>query len=96
MRLKQAEIETIHELVNTIFSFDVKIYLFGSRTNDLKKGGDIDLLFLTEKPIQKYLLRKFRVAFYKKYGWQKIDIVNFQEHQESTFRALISKDAVLL
>ncbi len=43
MRLSQKERQNIKQ---TIHAFDPKalIYLFGSRVDDSKKGGDIDLL----------------------------------------------------
>lgn len=50
MRLQRAEIDiiksTLHESID-----DAKIFLFGSRIDDSKKGGDIDLFVQTRKPI---------------------------------------------
>jgi len=43
MRLSLFEIETIVKLKNRYFDIHDKIYLFGSRTDDSTKGGDIDL-----------------------------------------------------
>ena len=55
------------------------IYLFGSRVDDAKKGGDIDLYII---PAKKFSLeerlekkRKFRLRLENKIGEQKIDIV---------------------
>ena len=45
------------------------VYLFGSRVNDQARGGDIDLMILTDHPADKRLLRKVRTEFFKKYGW---------------------------
>ena len=43
MRLQKSEVDAIKE---AIYAFDprAKIYLFDSRVDDTKKGGDIDLL----------------------------------------------------
>ena len=68
------------------------IYLFGSRLDDKAKGGDIDLLILSENKIDNKKLREFRIKFYKTFGWQKIDLVNFTRSDNSTFKKLISKD----
>lgn len=72
------------------------IYLFGSRTIDTALGGDIDLLVLSDKPIDKRIFRTIRVEFYKKFGWQKIDLVNFTYDDQSLFGQLIKSNAVIL
>ncbi|MDO9305957.1 MAG: nucleotidyltransferase domain-containing protein [Sulfuricurvum sp.] len=50
MRLHRFEIDiiksTLHETMD-----DAKIFLFGSRIDDAKKGGDIDLFVQTHKNI---------------------------------------------
>lgn len=73
-----------------------KVYLFGSRTNDDASGGDIDLMVLTQNHVGKRLLRAIRVEFYKKFGWQKIDLINFTFDDQSVFIQLIKTNAVEL
>ncbi|MDH4129048.1 MAG: nucleotidyltransferase domain-containing protein [Spirochaetota bacterium] len=48
MRLTVSEINTIK---SSIYDEDdnAEIYLFGSRTDDSKRGGDIDILILSSK-----------------------------------------------
>lgn len=43
MRLSNTEINIIKQVACEIWGTKTKIYLFGSRTDDSKKGGDIDL-----------------------------------------------------
>ncbi len=43
MRLSKNEIRTIRKVISK-FDNSAKVRLFGSRTDDSKKGGDIDLL----------------------------------------------------
>ncbi len=47
MRLKQQEIDTIKKETQKLFH-NAKIYLFGSRVDDNKKGGDIDLYIIPQ------------------------------------------------
>ena len=47
MRLRENEIQSIKTIFRDIFK-DGEIYLFGSRVDDSKKGGDIDLYISTK------------------------------------------------
>lgn len=73
MRLKRDEIEAIRRIVLEADP-EARIFLFGSRVDDAKKGGDIDLVVLsgTLKFEDKLKIRsKLKLAI----GEQKIDIV---------------------
>ena len=63
MRLNQQEIKTVREV---LYSTDPKghLWLFGSRADDTKKGGDIDLYFETSRPInmKKTLQLEYQLA----------------------------------
>jgi predicted nucleotidyltransferase len=48
MRLTEGEVSAIKESVH-LFDPDAKIYLFGSRADDMKKGGDIDLIIISKR-----------------------------------------------
>ena len=76
MRLTDSEIELIKKAFYETFQ-DGKIYLFGSRVDDTKRGGDIDLYLC---PTQKFenereLKRKFQILLDEYIGEQKIDVV---------------------
>lgn len=75
---------------------EAKLYLFGSRVNDNALGGDIDLMILTPTPIDKKRIRAIRIEFYKRFGWQKIDLVNFTYNDSSVFKQLIQSEAIKL
>jgi predicted nucleotidyltransferase len=47
MRLNQKQLTSIKTNFNNCFD-NGKIYLFGSRVDDTKKGGDIDLYISTQ------------------------------------------------
>jgi predicted nucleotidyltransferase len=44
MRLTPAQIDTIRQAATAAFGQGTSVWLFGSRVDDAKKGGDIDLL----------------------------------------------------
>ena len=89
MRLNSSIIQFLKKAIGDKIP-EAKVYLFGSRNQDDATGGDIDLLILTPHLVDKKLFRTIRVEFYKKFGWQKIDLVNLTYEDQSVFRKLIS------
>ena len=73
MRLKDSEIAAIRSTIQNLDK-DAQIYLFGSRVDDGKKGGDIDLLVMSAKLVREDK-RAIRMRLYELIGEQKIDIV---------------------
>jgi len=57
MRLSKKVIEILQNNIKKSFG-DVDIYLFGSRTDDTKKGGDIDLAIDTKLSRQDFRKKK--------------------------------------
>jgi len=49
MRLKSKEVNVIKQIISNIFD-DATVYLFGSRLDESKKGGDIDLFVIAKNP----------------------------------------------
>ena len=77
MRLTNYEIFVIKTQVALIFGTNAKVYLFGSRVFDSKKGGDIDLLIVTaENTIySREKTNLLNVNLILALGDQKIDII---------------------
>ena len=94
MRLHQSEIDLLKSTL-TLLSKEAKLYLFGSRVDDTKKGGDIDLLVVSKK-LKKKDLRILRIEFFKIFGEQKIDVLLDNGEFSNIFHQLIFKKAVLL
>ena len=94
MRLSSDEICCLKDSLKKL-SNEAKIYLFGSRVDDNKKGGDIDLLILSDN-LSKQDIRKLRLDFFKKFGEQKIDIVLDKLDMKKPFTKLIFQKAILL
>ncbi len=94
MRLSTNEVEILKKSLLNI-SDDAKMYLFGSRVDDSKKGGDIDILILSDK-LTKRDLRKIRINFFKKFGEQKLDIILDKTDVQKIFTKHILKQAIEL
>ena len=69
------EIEAIKQSAQEVFGPLAEVFLFGSRVDDTKKGGDIDLYI--KSPTGSDLAHKVRflIAIEEKIGEQKIDVV---------------------
>ena len=79
MRLAASEIESIREEVRRADSA-AEVYLFGSRTDDLARGGDIDLMVVSDTLGFRDVLR-LRTAILDRIGWQQLDLVTRRRDQ---------------
>jgi len=83
MRLQSREKKIIKQAVNKVFGPDAVVYLFGSRTDDQKQGGDIDLYIETNQK-EGVFQKKVQLLgiLFQQMGEQKIDVIinNFKEN----------------
>ncbi|RTZ60189.1 MAG: nucleotidyltransferase domain-containing protein [Gammaproteobacteria bacterium] len=77
IRLTEEEIKAIVETAKEVFGEEVKVWLFGSRVDLNKRGGDIDLYIEAEIPKGEILDKKltFLVKLDEKIGEQKVDLI---------------------
>ena len=94
MRLSEEQIKVLKDKLNSISS-NAKLYLFGSRVDDTKKGGDIDLLVVS-KEVTKKDLRLLRIDFFDHFEEQKLDIILDDGEFKNPFTKHIIKGAILL
>ena|SRR3989338_7513290 len=106
MRLEDWEIEGIVSAIEYVFRNheipikDTALYLYGSRVDDQKRGGDIDLMLRVPAPVlhqvkDKYLDINFQMQ--RRIGEQKIDLLIFNLNPpEDPFHRLALKQAVLI
>ena len=94
MRLLEKEVNTLKTKLLELSS-DAKLYLFGSRVDDSKYGGDIDLLIISRE-LTKKDLRTIRIDFFKKFGEQKLDILLDNGELKNPFTRKILQKAILL
>jgi len=95
MRLLPKQQETIKKYFFKIFE-EGQVYLFGSRADDSKKGGDIDLYMVV--PNLENLMQKkidFLVAVKREIGNQKIDVI-FDRGNNRLIDRIAKKEGVLL
>ncbi len=93
VRLKEKEISAIKETIEC-FDSDAEVWLYGSRTDDSKRGGDIDLLIFSQKLSFSDKL-KIKVQLYKKIGEQKIDMIIAKDDKKPFVRIAL-ENAILL
>lgn len=97
MRLTTLEKQALAEAIRDIH---FPVYLFGSRVDDLKKGGDIDLLILTRglSSKERFDLSIQVAARFRKICDEKVDVIIFdQDHltsEQNAFLASITKVAL--
>ncbi len=94
MRLSEFEVKSIKESIR-VFDPDALIYLFGSRTDDSKKGGDIDILVLSEILTSKEK-RLIKLDLYDKIGEQKLDIIISKNDANNSFVKLAESGGIIL
>lgn len=73
MRLSEVEVNTIKSAVHA-FDPQARIFLFGSRVNDARYGGDIDL-YIKSEHLSQGDAYEIREIIWDGIGEQKIDIV---------------------
>jgi predicted nucleotidyltransferase len=94
MRLRDYEIIIIKDAVHNCFGSLAKVSLFGSRLNDSKKGGDIDLLVEIGVITPDIYRNKIRTLteIQMKLGEQKIDLIVTVNPEEDT--RMVVKEAI--
>ena len=78
MRLSKSQMDTIRASAERNFGADARVWLFGSRVDEQRVGGDIDLYVEPEIQDPAELVEaklNFLMELHKKLGEQKIDVV---------------------
>ena len=77
MRLTKKQILTIKAIILSNFGPAAKLILFGSRLDDSKRGGDIDLLVETDLSLEEMFIKKITTLgqLQRALGEQKIDLL---------------------
>jgi predicted nucleotidyltransferase len=93
MRISEVEHQVIRRTIADIDP-EANVYLFGSRANDNAKGGDIDLLVISQKI---RLMEKLALLakLHQKLGEQKIDLIVFPDLSKA-FARIAQQSGILL
>ena len=79
MRLTPEQAAVIRSAAREVFGADARVWLFGSRVDDSKRGGDIDLLIETcDRLAPAEMVRRrtrYAARLYRSLGEQRIDMV---------------------
>lgn len=75
MRLSQPEQDAIINLAREHFGDGAEVWLFGSRVDNERRGGDIDLYVETDQDEILRARATFKAALARKLGEQRIDLI---------------------
>ncbi len=95
MRLSIYEREALRDAVHRYIP-DARVMLYGSRVDDAKRGGDIDLLVLTEREVDLRTRLSMEASMWEKIGEQKIDILIEKPDALSRFGRIVIPSAIPL
>ena len=99
MRLDDKDISIITDTFQEYFKSG-KLYLFGSRADDFKKGGDLDLYIEYDKPTSfasfYSQIKHFRKQVFKKLNFYKVDVVYTYPEREERSIDKEGRDGILL
>jgi predicted nucleotidyltransferase len=88
MRIAKEQLDFLKHEVHK-YAPEAKLYLFGSRVDDQKRGGDIDIMILSNELLSLDQKWDVKIKFYEKFGDQKIDLVNFTFEDQDSFKELV-------
>ncbi len=93
MRIEKNKLSFLKKKIG-FFLENTDIYIFGSRIDDKRKGGDIDILIIGNRKLKLIEKIKIKIEFWKHFGHQKLDIVSFTRTEKTNFKELILQSAI--
>ena len=98
MRITSLEQEIIKLHVRKHFGMNADVYIFGSRVDNNRKGGDIDLYITTDIPASEIIREKISLLgkLENALGEQKIDVVINNRTKRKPIYEIAEKEGVKL
>jgi len=77
MRLTAWQAQTIRQVVAALAGDKAQVTLFGSRVDDAKKGGDVDLLITLQEPVEHpaALSAKISAQLIRQFQGRNVDVL---------------------
>jgi uncharacterized protein len=94
MRLSADQVKVIRQCIHR-FDPKAKVALFGSRADDTQRGGDIDLLIVSEHIGVRERLR-LQSALEDALGLRKIDLVIVRDVEKNPFAKFVHEGSIPL
>ncbi|HLX11739.1 MAG TPA: nucleotidyltransferase domain-containing protein [Bacteroidota bacterium] len=95
MRITSEESRIIRSAVDREFP-GCALYLFGSRADDARRGGDIDLLIVGDEKRDLGKLLRLKIELKEHLGDQKIDIIYQQKDVLTPFAKVAIMEGIRL
>ena len=95
MRLSKSKADFLKQTI-TQYLPSAAVYLFGSRTKDDQRGGDIDILIVGNRKLSGQEKRDIKITFYKQFGEQKIDLVSYTNTDDANFKKIALMESIKL
>ena len=95
MRITNEQADFLEKEVLTLMQ-DAQVYLFGSRTDDQKRGGDIDIMVLSDKRLTWKEKAMIRWHYFEKFGEQKLDIISSTFNERNPFKEIVLHEGIRL
>ncbi|KJR43548.1 DNA polymerase subunit beta [Candidatus Magnetoovum chiemensis] len=93
--MSEKEISLLKEAILSVAP-DASVYLFGSRADDSKKGGDIDIMVISENKLTWKEKATIRWSYFDKFGQQKLDIISATFNEENAFKNIVLSEGIKL
>ena len=93
MRLTYEQTRVLRDIVRDLANDEAEIRVFGSRLDDSRRGGDLDILIITMEPLPRLALAEIKYAL-EQALYLPVDILNYTQGQPPTpFQAIALSQA---
>jgi len=96
MRLTAQQIQIIVQAVSRTSGPTAGTFLFGSRLNDLARGGDVDILIETDRPFSRIDQGRLKMELEQRLGLPVDILIHVRHTQPTPFQAIAQANAVQL